>query len=109
MISELELVERIERLETAALHHWVARGWVMPHVVDNERRFDALDVARVCLICDLHYDLEIAEDDVPVVLSLVDQLHTNRRTIRALAEAIAAEAPEVRDRIRARAQGWLAQ
>ena len=56
-------------------------------------------MARVRLIRELRHDLEIEEETLPVVLSLLDQLYANRRRLRALSEAVAAEPAETRARV----------
>lgn len=88
MITERELVARIENLEATHLRHWVERGWIVPLRSDDEFVFDDHDVVRAQLICDLVQDMVIETDSVPVVLSLLDQLHGTRRMLRAMATAI---------------------
>ena len=101
MIDERELIETIGRVDATALQHWIELGWVLP-AYDNDRvRFDYSDVARVRLICELHYELQIEEDSLSVVLSLLDQLYTVRRSLRMLLSAIEAQPEEVRARIAA--------
>ena len=99
MIGEQELVEMIDRLEADALQRWIDHGWVLPQRDDDSVRFDELDVARVRLICELHYELRIEEDSMSVVLSLMDQLYQARRSLRTLLSALEAEPEEVRARI----------
>jgi len=94
-LSEVVLtVERIDRVELA---RWVELGWVAP--VGRERgepAFSDLDVARVCLICDLVHDLAVEEETVPVVLSLLDQVYALRRQLGALTAAIQRQPEDVR-------------
>ena len=99
MISEKELLDLIKRLEANALHRWIEIGWVLPEHEGNDVRFDDSDVARVRLICELHYELRIEEDSLPVVLSLVDQLYQSRSSLSRLVSAIEAQPDDVRSRI----------
>ena len=93
-------VERIERVELVA---WVERGWVAPAGRRGaEPLFSELDVARVCLICDLVHDLAVEEDTVPLVLSLLDQVYALRRQLHALTAAIRQQPDEVRRDLLAR-------
>ena len=101
MITARELVDAIEELEAAALHRWIELGWVIPVHENEELQFDPSDVARVHLICELHYDLCIEEDSMSVVLSLMDQLYATRRALGALSAAVAAQPEDVRARIAA--------
>ena len=98
MTSENEIVDAIGPLDAAALQHWVEQGWVMPRRDDgsDSLQFDPSDVARVHLICELHYELQIEEDTMPVVLSLLDQLYGARRSLASLIAAVEAQPPEVR-------------
>ena len=107
LIGEKELIESVGHLEVAVLRRWIDLGWVLPHQDGESLRFDASDVARVRLICELHYELRIEEDSLSVVLSLLDQLYAERCRLRALLSAVAAQPEAVRASIAARvkAQG----
>ncbi|MCX7370856.1 MAG: hypothetical protein NTW56_00190, partial [Alphaproteobacteria bacterium] len=50
-------------------------------------------VARLTLLVELHVTLELDEEAIPLVLSLLDQLYDARRALRALTAAIE-EQPE---------------
>ncbi len=99
MISALEMVAAIEQLEADPLQRWIDQGWVLPQADGDSARLDAVDVARVRLICDLHYELRIEESSLSVVLSLLDQLDDARREMRRLTEAVEAQPQDVRDGI----------
>jgi chaperone modulatory protein CbpM len=99
MISDKELIAAIDGLQADALQHWIDLGWVTPQRDNETLRFDASDVARVRLIYELHYELSIAQDSLPVVLSLMDQLYAARRSMRTLMGAIDAQPEDIRSRI----------
>ena len=101
MIGASELIEMIGALEADALQRWIDLGWVLPDQDANSVRFDQSDIARVRLICELHYELRIEEDSMSVVLSLLDQLYAVRRSLRTLLSAVDAQPDEVRGRIAA--------
>ncbi|HVM86107.1 MAG TPA: chaperone modulator CbpM [Candidatus Binatia bacterium] len=90
------LITQVSGLQREDLEHWIANQWVRPEEAGSggDYVFHAIDVARVRLIQELHHDLQINEEALPVVLSLLDQLYDQRRRLRALADAIAAVAPE---------------
>jgi chaperone modulatory protein CbpM len=91
------MLERVERVE---LHAWVERGWVAPAGRRGaEPLFSDLDVARICLICDLVHDLAIEEETIPLVLSLLDQVYDLRRQLHALTGVIRQQPDDVRRRI----------
>lgn len=101
MISERELIDAIERLEADALRRWIDLGWVRPEQDSDSSCFDPSDVARVRLICELHYELRIEEDSMSVVLSLMDQLYAVRRSLRELVSAVETQPENVRAHIAA--------
>lgn len=90
------LIAQVSGLTREDLEHWIANDWVRPEdaASGGDYVFHAIDVARVRLIQELHHDLRINEEALPVVLSLLDQLYEQRRRLRALNDAIAAVAPE---------------
>lgn len=98
-LTETELCERTGELTVRRLRLWVRNGWLAPAAGDKGPVFDEVDLARVRLVCQLKSDLNINDDAVPVVLSLIDQLHGVRRELRALAEALECQPAEVRRRI----------
>jgi chaperone modulatory protein CbpM len=98
MISEKELCALIDALEAHVLRNWVDAGLVRAMNRDP-LQFDEADVVRVQLICELHYELAVEEEMLPLIVSLVDQLYGLRRSARAFNDAIAEEPEEVRRRI----------
>jgi len=97
-------------LPEAELISWVARGWVQPEPHDpnpsDPQHDDAanwnfldIDVARVRLIHDLRRSLDIAEETMPLVLSLLDQIYTLRGTLRDLVRALESQPEPVRTSI----------
>jgi chaperone modulatory protein CbpM len=103
-------------LPEAELANWVARGWVRPDQGGADRggsdqggvdqggpdqdvagwEFHEIDVARVRLIHDLRRAMEIGEETMPVVLSLLDQVYELRGTLRDLLHALETQPAEVR-------------
>ena len=82
------------RLET-----WVKRGWVSPAQSKNGYLFSELDVARCELIRQFRDDLEIDSETIPVLLSLIDQLHGLRRELRTVMKAIDNQPQDIRNQI----------
>ena len=90
VLVELRTVERTEILA------WIEADWVRPEADADPPVFRPVDVARLRLIQELHHDLAIDREAMPVVLSLIDEMYTLRRRIAALARAIAETPDEVR-------------
>jgi len=98
-LRESELVATVDTVSVTELRVWVREGWVRPADDEAGPVFDEADVARVRLVCDLRDRLEIEETTIPVILSLVDQVHGLRRELRALADAVAQQPESVRRKI----------
>ena len=78
-------------VDTAELQHWVERAWVVP---EGAGAFREIDVARARLIRELRHELGVEEDALSLVLSLLDQLYSTRRQMRALREAMQVVLPD---------------
>ena len=70
------------------LSAWIEQNWVLPIEKNGDFFFDETDVARVRLIAELRSDLGVNEDAIPVVLRLLDQVHSLRRALSELSDAI---------------------
>lgn len=86
-------------LREAEVMTWVERGWVRPAQQDEEWTFEEIDVARVRLVRDLRYDMAVAEETVPLVLSLLDQVYDLRHRMQAIARAVETQDDAVRSAI----------
>lgn len=102
MLSEREVVRQVRRVTVHRLRSWVERGWIRPERQGRAVTFTDADVARARLICELSDTMDIHEDAVPVILSLLDQIHGLRHEMKTLLAAIDALPPEARASVRAR-------
>jgi chaperone modulatory protein CbpM len=92
-----EVVTLVRRIDRVELSQWIELGWVTPErPADAEPTFSDLDVARVCLICDLRHDLAVEEETMPLVLALLDQVYALRRQVNALTGALRQQPDDVR-------------
>ena len=99
MITETEVVARFTRLDPEVLEHWIAAGWLKPHRSDAGFLFDDGDIARTHLLYDLCYDMELRDEELTMVLSLIDQLHSTRSLLRAMTSAVHCQPDEIREAI----------
>lgn len=99
MMGEKEVLGHFMGLRRETLRVWVERGWVMPERDRAGYRFREIDIARVGLIYEFSTDLELDEDAMDVVLSLLDQVHGLRHQLRRLADAVSAQPEDVRRHI----------
>ena len=99
MIRESELITHFTYLERQVLLTWIEDGVVAPQRDDEGYLFDAIDEARVALACDLHYRMGLEHASLPVILSLIDQLHDARHHLRALTRAVSEQPDTVQQAI----------
>ena len=99
MITETEVVTRFKQLNVQVLDHWIAAGWLKPHRGDEGFLFDDADIARTNLLCDLCYDMDLRDEEMAMVLSLMDQLNSTRTLLRAMTVAVHSQPNEVREAI----------
>ena len=95
-IDVLKIVSGVRRVE---LRRWVEQGWVLPETRNGELWFREIDVARLQLVREIRRDMAIAEEGVPTVLSLMDQVYGLRQELRRLAEAVDAQPGQVKKAI----------
>jgi len=99
MIHMDDLLATTEGLHHDDLARWVRDALVTPQEEAGQLLFADPDRARVRLLCTLRYTLEIEDDTLPIVLSLLDQLYATRAQLRTLAAAVAAQDETVQQRI----------
>ena len=83
-------------LTETELWAWVERGWVRPERAQSGPVFHDIDIARVRLIHDLRIAMRVEEDTIPVILSLLDQVHDLRAGLHAVLRAVDAQPANVR-------------
>jgi chaperone modulatory protein CbpM len=105
MIREGELIAQFTCLEQHVLLTWIEEGVIAPHRDEAGYLFDRLDQARVALACDLHYRMGLEHASLPVILSLIDQLHDARNCLKALTRAVAEQPDPVQREIVRRISG----
>ncbi|MCJ7526667.1 MAG: chaperone modulator CbpM [Methyloceanibacter sp.] len=101
MLSERDIVARVQRLTVTRLRVWVAQGWIKP-ADTTAQGFSEADLARAALITNLEDELGFAEEDVPVLLNLIDQIHGLRSELMGLLDVLDELPPEMRATVRMR-------
>ena len=87
MITVAAVLARLPGLDEQRLQMWVAEEWVRPVRQGNGLYFAEIDVARLTLILELQ-ELEVGTGAMPVVLSLLDRVHEQRRQMRRVVAAL---------------------
>ena len=96
MITIETVCLRISGLERDELERWIGEEWIRPEGAPGAWRFREIDIARARLIRELRHDLQLHEEALPVVLSLLDQLYAERRRLRRLRDVLERETPAER-------------
>jgi chaperone modulatory protein CbpM len=105
MMRITSVVALFPDLRESELLSWVERGWVRPDGSDPDFVFQEIDIARVRLIRDFRHTMSVAEDTMPLVLSLLDQVYTLRGQIQAIARAVEGQPEAVQAAILAAIRG----
>ncbi len=87
MITVAAVLARLPELDEQRLRSWIAEDWVRPVRQEGGLFFAEIDVARLHLILELQ-DLEVGTGAMPVVLSLLDRVHQQRRQMRRIVDAL---------------------
>lgn len=101
MLTERDVIARVRHLTVTRLRVWVAQGWIKPED-EAAQTYSEADLARAALICNLEDELGFAEEDVPVLLNLIDQIHGLRAELKGLLDALEDLPPDVRATVRMR-------
>jgi chaperone modulatory protein CbpM len=83
-------------VQAVEVTHWIESGWVQPDPAGDDWEFHEIDIARVRLIRDLRWGMELPEDAISLVLSLLDQVYDLRGQLRQVLSAVEAQSPEIR-------------
>jgi chaperone modulatory protein CbpM len=101
MLSERDLVAAVQRLTVTRLRVWVKQGLIKP-AEETAQSFSEADLARATLICNLEDQLGFSEEDVPVLLNLIDQIHGLRSELMSLLGVLEDLPPDVRATVKMR-------
>lgn len=103
-----QVVMAVSGLSRARLAAFVQADLIGPALPHTGPVFQPVDLARLQLLCELADHFEMKPDALGVVIGLIDQLHTARLRLHAMAQAIEAEPLDLRQRVGARFVGILA-
>lgn len=98
-LTENDVIAATAGLTRDRLVAFIAAEVVIPLQTETGPVFRHIDMARLRLLCELSDDLELDEAALGIVMSLIDQLHDARNSLRAVALALAAEPDDLRARI----------
>lgn len=99
LYTQQDIVQIIDYVTPVKLTQWITLELVRPITQDDQPMFTDTDLARIRLIATLEHDIELSPDAVPIVLSLLDQIHDLRRCLKAVAGALDAQPSTVKNEI----------
>ena len=95
MLTPEDLTRGIDRLTVQHVELFVTRRWLIPVQTEPRLLFAEIDLARAQLLRDLHLDMGLDEESLPMVLRLMDRMYRMRDDMRRLCAAIAHQPEEV--------------
>ena len=101
MFTEAEVLRLVPDLSRDELFEFVEAGWIRPAEQQDAEQFVFMqvDIARAQFITELRHTMQVNDEAVPVILSLVEQVHTLRSDLDTLAKSIETQGPDVRTKI----------
>jgi chaperone modulatory protein CbpM len=97
-MNELEFCLKL-KIDRPVLAVWIKQGWLVPDATGPEPQFRDADFARGRLIIEMTRDMGVNEAGVDLVMELVDQLHSLRRTMRDLLATLGQQDEETKLKI----------
>jgi len=91
-----EVISLLPELTRADLERWIRDALIEAQDDGGSPHLSDVQFARVRLICTLHYDMDVEQETLPVVLDLLDQLHDTRERLHTLSQAVLAQDEEVK-------------
>ncbi len=96
MITENDVIEIVKTVDRGQLRVWVRERWVCPAQGTEEAAYNEADIARVRLLDMLANELQVGTEAIPIILSLIDQIHDMRAQMRVLDEVISDQPEDIR-------------
>jgi chaperone modulatory protein CbpM len=84
MITLDVLCARYTTLREDDLRRWIGEGHVRAERRGGELVFEEIDAERIRLILELRDVMQVNEEALPIILSLLDQLYALRRRLSGL-------------------------
>lgn len=99
MLNEREVLSKIASVSVFQLRIWVSEEWVRPARRGEDPVYNEADIARIRLVDLLHNQMQVNEEAIPIILSLIDQMHDLKEQMRLIASAISDQPDGVQRKI----------
>jgi len=94
-----DVIEQVAPLTHERLQLFEQLQIIVPVQTPNGPRYQALDIRRITLLCELTDDFEVNEDALVIITSPLDQLHGAHERLDRVLEAVRAEPSETQLRV----------
>lgn len=94
-----EVIDQIASLTRDRLQLFEQLQIIVPVQTPDGPRYQALDIRRITLLCELTDDFEVNEDALVIITSLLDQLHGANARLDRILNAVSAEPSETKQRL----------
>lgn len=94
-----EAISITPELNREDLDRWIGDALIEAQRDANDTFLTETQFARVRLICTLRYDMDVDEEILPIVLDLLDQLHSTRERLHRLSQAVLTQNEDVKSSI----------
>ena len=99
MIDEREVLSKVGGISAVQLRIWVTQEWVRPAQSGAVVVYNEADIARIHLLHLLDNQLDVGPEAIPIILSLIDQVHDLRGQMQIISRAVEAQPDDVRAEI----------
>jgi len=87
MLNELEFMQQAG-LDQETLELWIEEEWLIPSRGADGFTYTEMDLARVNLIHSLKDNMGVNQEGLGIILHLLDQMHSLRRTFAELVATV---------------------
>jgi len=99
MIDEQTVLSRITGISVVQLRVWVSQEWVRPARSGATMVYNEADIARIQLLHLLGNQLGVGNEAIPIILSLIDQVHDLRGQMQIISRVVESQPDDVRAEI----------
>ena len=101
-----DVIEQVAPLTRERLQQYEHLRIIRPVQTPDGPRYQALDIRRITLLCELTDDFEVNEDALVIIMSLLDQLHGAQGKLDRMLEAVSIESSDIKQRLSRRLAGF---
>lgn len=82
------------------LQNYITRTWIAPIETPDAMYFEEIDITRIRLVHQLQYEMDINDEAMDIILSLIDQMYGMQEALRLMQDAVLQQPDDVQNNIR---------